>query len=287
MPAVVLSPGVWLQIGLDGAQRPALRAMTPIRGIAYRAVFAAPVWQDRVNLSVASQHRLTQMQRLSAQPDHPNPVRRGCARPPGYMRSLLAWPRGVGLRRLSADHAPWGDWWLTRPTASGFMGMMPQSKGNWERKNPMRIVRCNADSHCCPHAHAEGPCLHYTCNNASESPWDSPITGIFPCPLCRAAQRQRLWPTAVHGTATRITQEGCTAAKNQCRCEPEAGIATCLRRGPPTQVSACCVVRWAPAACIASSNEPSRRSPGRLKSMAMGCTLGLGSRAPPVQAQDA
>jgi hypothetical protein len=130
-------------------------------------------------------------------------------------------------------------------------------------------------------------CLHYTCNNASESPWDSPITGIFPCPLCRAAQRQRLWPTAVHGTATRITQEGCTAAKNQCRCEPEAGIATCLRRGPPTQVSACCVVRWAPAACIASSNEPSRRSPGRLKLMAMGCTLGLGSRAPPVQAQDA
>lgn len=82
MPAVVLSPCVWLQIGLDGAQRPALRAMTPIRGIAYRAVFVVPVWQDRVNLSVASQHRLTQMQRLSAQPDHPNPVRRGCARPP-------------------------------------------------------------------------------------------------------------------------------------------------------------------------------------------------------------
>lgn len=177
-----MSPGVWLQIGLDGAQRPALRAMTPIRGIAYRAVFAAPVWQDRVNLSVASQHRLTQMQRLSAQPDHPNPVRRGCARPPGYMRSLLAWPRGVGLRRLSADHAPWGDWWLTRPTASGFMGMMPQSKGNWERKNPMRIARCNADSHCCPHAHADGLACITPATTPASLHGIAPSQAYFPAP---------------------------------------------------------------------------------------------------------
>lgn len=135
MPAVVLSPGVWLQIGLDGAQRPALRAMTYPWDSIQSGVCCPSLARPRQSVRGQPAQVDADAAAVSSAGSTKSCSAWLCGFP-GYMRSLLAWPRGVGLRRLSADHAPWGDWWLTRPTASGFMGMMPQSKRQLGTQEP-------------------------------------------------------------------------------------------------------------------------------------------------------
>lgn len=119
-------------------------------------------------------------------------------------------------------------------------GLHALRKGNWERKSPMQIgnpPRCNADPHWCPHAHAEGPCLHYTCNNASEAPWDSPHHRHISQPLCSACGRRPCM--APRPESPKKGKQGCktNAVVSRKRASPHACAVDHRHKCPPPALS--------------------------------------------------